>query len=450
MDKNIKAELIDPLSKSELSQPHPIGESIHKFIIAIEDHQAAVITTLPLLITKHNQELKETKRLLDSYLSEKKEDGTAVLAASGAHAASKMLSAVRSMGYLQKSNTIKAVLNSLFVSLFSELDFFTGDLLTNIYLSKPELFKGIRRELALCEILDLGNIEAVKMDMLEKEIDSIRRESYVEQFAELERRFDIRTLRKFDEWEEFVEMTQRRNLIVHNGGRVSQQYLTVCKKEGVKIDKGCQAGSFIHIEPEYLLRATTILSKIGFMLGHTLWMKTNPSERDLISESMESAVYDKLTKKKWNAALHFGLFSLTEGMKKGISETSLRVRIINTAFAFHSINKKNEANELLDSMDWKASLRDFRLAVAVIKEDYSLANRLMQEIGKNGEIVNEISYHQWPLFEKFRDSNEFEEGYQNVYGRSFRDEIAKAVEDASRSSVPSRDENGGPLETHVN
>ena len=60
------------------------------------------------------------------------------------------------------------------------------------------------------------NLDDVKKDMLEKEIDSFRRESYIEQFLELERKFEIKTLRAFPEWVRFVEISQRSVSVGHN------------------------------------------------------------------------------------------------------------------------------------------------------------------------------------------------------------------------------------------
>ena len=79
--------------------------------------------------------------------------------------------------------------------------------------------------------MQIGSIEKIKSQFIEKEVESIRRESYIEQFNILENRFEIKTLKKFEEWSLFVEMAQRRNIMTHNDGVVSDQYLDICNAE---------------------------------------------------------------------------------------------------------------------------------------------------------------------------------------------------------------------------
>ena len=87
---------------------------------------------------------------------------------------------------------------------------------------------------ALTDLIEFEDLESVKRDMLEKEIDSIRRQSYVEQFATLERTFDL-TLRAFQEWPAFVEIGQRRNLMTHNDGQVKPAILSYMRARGIPV-----------------------------------------------------------------------------------------------------------------------------------------------------------------------------------------------------------------------
>ena len=85
--------------------------------------------------------------------------------------------------------------------------------------------------------------------MLEKEIESLRRKSYIEQFKELETKFSIK-LTKFDRWPYFIESAQRRNLFTHCDGIVSKQYLDVCRDVNFKFDKVYKVGERLEIGGE--------------------------------------------------------------------------------------------------------------------------------------------------------------------------------------------------------
>jgi len=65
----------------------------------------------------------------------------------------------------------------LFTQLFAEFDAYIGDLLKVTYLKDEKLLKGISREITLTDLLDFEDLTAVKRAMLDKEIDTFRRDS---------------------------------------------------------------------------------------------------------------------------------------------------------------------------------------------------------------------------------------------------------------------------------
>lgn len=238
-------------------------------------------------------------------------------------------------------------------------------------------------------------------------------------------------MRDFREWGEFVELSQRRNLLTHNGGRVSEQYLHVCDREGYRFEKRPAIGDVLEIGAKYFSRSIIVVSKVAFMLAHTLWRKVFPNETKQQAAAMNELIYSVLAQKRWVTAAEFSEFALTEQMRKDVPEDQLRIRIINAAIALKFSDRQPDAIRFLDSVDWSASYRDFKLAIAVLKDDFEEACSIMRSIGKIGEIVDEVAYHRWPLFYKFRESELFEAAYVDVYGKSFSQQVIKEA-DATR------------------
>lgn len=83
---------------------------------------------------------------------------------------------------------------------------------------------------------------------------------------------------------------------------------------------------------------------------------------------------------------------------------------------------------LLSNVDWSASIRDFRLAVSILNNEYDRAAAIMKQIGKKGELVHEVAYHQWPLFLTFRERPEFQQAYEEIYGYPFYVKAEHATE----------------------
>ena len=92
---------------------------------------------------------------------------------------------IRQLEELRSQHSTAVLAKSLFTQLFAEFDAYIGELLKVIYLKNDKLLKGISREISLSDLLDFDDLNAVKLSMLDKEIETFRRDSYIEQFSTL-------------------------------------------------------------------------------------------------------------------------------------------------------------------------------------------------------------------------------------------------------------------------
>lgn len=410
-----------------------IEEALSRFLADIRNIRQAATVVIPHAAKWVVDEYSARRKKLAKYENSRQE-GNVEYKAVGASQAALMMDLIRSYEELEGNRIPQIVTQSLFTQIFCDFDAFVGALLKAIYLKKDSLLKGVERQISISQLMDFKDLSEVKHHLLLQEIDSFRRDSYIEQFDVLEKKFSIQ-LKKFDEWSDFVEISQRRNLATHNGRVVSEQYLIVCRREGVQFDKEPGIGDYLEIDPKYLGRALFIVEKVAFMLAHTLWRKIFPSERALADEAANLSLYDFLSVRRWKAAADFGRFCMSDSMIKGVSDVDLRVRAINTAIGLKFSGKSDQAKLLLDKIDLTASHRDFKLAKAVLLEQYSEAADLMKSIGKNGEMVNELAYHQWPLFHDFRAREEFLAAFKEVYGSEFSLAKIASIEAGAPPSV---------------
>ncbi|HRK38618.1 MAG TPA: hypothetical protein PK347_09525 [Burkholderiaceae bacterium] len=416
------------------AQPHPIGTVLTDFLCNVRSIQRTIIIVLPHVLSWLKGQHERNAKKLNKYASQT-DDGSDVYKATSAHQAAEMLQAIRDLDGLGGMKIPEILQRSLYTQLFSEYDAFVGSLLKAIYTKKPDLLKGISRQISFNDLLDYENLNAVKLDMLEKEVESFRRNSYSEQFSTLESKFGLK-LRSFPEWGEFIELSQRRNLIVHNGGIVSDQYLLVCDKENHKFIERPKPGDLLQLNSAYFSRATIVVSKVAFMLCHTLWRKLFPSEFEVAHNEANSTLFQVLRDKRWKTASAIAEFALTDPMKNQISDMDLRIRTVNAAIALKFSGNEDGCKKILQLLDWTAAIRDFRLAIAVLSDDYLTAAKLMISIGKRGELIEELAYHNWPLFHKFRESDEFLNAYFEVYGTSFiADSIRHTTEAAEANQA---------------
>jgi hypothetical protein len=413
-----------------------IHATLKSFLSAIDDYREAIITSLPKAAKNRIDDIKKIENKIKKYTEKTTKDDEIVLI--NAHEVKKFFDVIREKERLDNSKLLKLMARSYFIGIFTEYDRFIGALLQAIYDKKPELYKGIKKEISLTDLLEFASISDIKKELLEQEIDAFRRSSYTEQFSDLEKKFDLSTLKKFDEWPKFVEMAQRRNVMTHNGGCVSQQYLFMCEKEGVKFTKKPKIGEELVLDPEYLFQSIRIISKVGFMLTHTLWRKLFPEEKNVANDSMNDSIYYLLSNKRWKAASEIGCFALEPMMIKDATDILKRIRIVNTAIALKNDKNAKKAIEILESLDWSASIREFKLANAIIRDNESDAAEIMKEIGKNGEFISELSYYEWPLFEDFRGTESFQGTFKEIYGHDFQERLSNDMNDPKKKKNKSK------------
>ena len=323
------------------------------------------------------------------------------------------------------SSPVTTLEKSLFISIFSVFDKFVGDLVAVLYKKKPDLYNNISKEISLSEALKYPSMDELREVFLDKEIESIRRKSYIEQFKDLESRFSVK-LTKFDAWPYFIERAQRRNLFTHCDGVVSKQYLDICKDAGVKFKETKEIGDQLEIGAKYLFQSCMLMSQVGVMLGQTLWRKVREDELVKADSHLSNIVFDYLHMEHWGNAISISKFA--HGLPKISTDEMERIFSVNHAIALNAIDERKAAKKVLDKKDWSATTYDFKLAYAVLIEDYTDAEVLMCKLGKEGELLVELSYHDWPLFREFRDTEEFFRGYENVYGYKYSSKLNEIAE----------------------
>jgi hypothetical protein len=419
------------------SDEHLLEKTLNVFLTDLFEVQKTNRMLMPHVLVWLKEEHEKNSLILNKYRKDTDLLEYENFRAMGVHETTELFGALREIENLEQTKIPATLVKSLFTQIFSEFDAFIGALLKIIYSEKPELLKNISREITYENLSTYNNIEAIKQEMLEKQIDSFRRGSYVDQFTTMESKFVIK-LREFKEWGEFVELSQRRNILVHNGGRVNEQYLKVCNEQGFKFDSKPLIGELLKPTVKYFNRAILVISKVGFMLTHTLWRKLFPNEIEKAHTAINNTLYELLKEKRWHTGAEIAAFSLNNQMTHSINDLELRLRTVNAAIASKFSENHSSAIDYINSIDWTASNKDFKLAIAVLEDRYIDAARIMKEIGRNGDLIKQFAYHEWPLFHKFRDTPEFLNTYQEVYQASF---VRESVKNSANAVVHADDFN---------
>lgn len=302
-------------------------------------------------------------------------------------------------------------------SLVHHFDAYLGRLLRVAFFVKPELLNASQRQLSFAELLELSSIDAAREYVIEKEVETVIRDSHAAHFDWMESRFGLQLRKDLPAWQHFIEITERRNLFVHCDGVVSSQYLAVCRKHQVALPDKLKPGDELDVEPDYFSQAVECVLEVGIKLGHVLWRKLQPDKLLDADKALHLATYDVLAEERYSLAkilLHFAV----ETLKRQASEEFRCLNLINLAIAHSFSDERQQALDILKGYDWSASEDKFKLAVAVLQHKHADAVRLMKTIGTHGSVTR-VDYSSWPLFKDFRHRPEFLATYRELFGENF-------------------------------
>lgn len=305
---------------------------------------------------------------------------------------------------------------ALFVAMVSAFDAYLGQLLRSVFMLKPEMIRASQRSLSFAELVEFDSIDAAREHIIADEVENFLRESHIEHFNWLESRLKLPLRKDLPSWAMFVEVTQRRNLYVHCDGVVSQQYINICRNNGVPLE-GVEVGRGLTINSTYFDRAFSCLFEIGVKLAHVVWRKLAPHQLGPADDALNMVCFELLQNERYELAHNLLTFA-TSTLKKHKCALNRRMFVINLAIAA-KFGMIGDVSQCLEAEDWSDCAMPFALAKAVLEDDYSTAVSHMKAIGPNDRLVSRYAYDTWPLFKEFRETDEFREAYKELFGESF-------------------------------
>lgn len=312
----------------------------------------------------------------------------------------------------------KVLPNNFIVALVSQYDAFLGNLLRNIYTVKDELLNASEKSISFTELLKISSIEETKEFIIEKEVESFLRDSHLKQFTFLENKLGMTLRKDLENFKNFIEITERRNLFVHCNWVVSRQYLENCIANQVEWIEKIKLWEKLWVDDAYFSHCYKVLFEIWVKLGQVVWRKLIPTDLEKADGHLNDICFQLLVKWETDLALNLLNFA-TDTLKKHHDEVINCVFTINKALAYYISWEKDKCNAVLDSYDWSATHDRFKLAGAVLKENYPGALKIMKKIWKEDDHINKDAYREWPLFCDFRKTPEFKDLYKNIFNEDF-------------------------------
>lgn len=299
---------------------------------------------------------------------------------------------------------------SAVVSLMSYFEALVADLVHAYYMRHPAAMPADDRTLSLSELRELGSIEEAERFVVAKEVDALLRENVEAQL----RYFTKRPKINLDHIEEYkpmlIELSQRRNLLVHNRGVVNRTYL---ERVDVAIAEKVRAtsGERLVTDNDYLAGALDLVEVIGTFLVQLCWRKWERSGADSADSVLIETVFESLVEGRFWTVERVAAFA--EQLELG-DDSTRRVICINHAIALRDSGRSPEVENVLRNFDWSAASLRFQMALLAVRDDADAFYGLLPRAIAAEEVALE-ELASWPLFRNLRDQPRFRVELEQIF-----------------------------------
>jgi len=407
------AKLKELQLNTDINNPS-FSDTISVFIEHIESLKITFPLVTKTIFSNHQTALDNLKQLRSSITIKNK----------GADEVNATPEQIKQYVKLQKENksfgiAASILKKSFIVSLISQFDIHISRLIKTMFYVKPETLNSSEKILKFSELIEFETLEAAKEYLIEKEIETVLRESHSKQFEWLEKKLGVNTLKNLPAWSTFIEITERRNLFVHCDGLISSQYIDVCKNNGVILDDKNKLGHKLDVDEKYFEEAYKCIFEIGVKLAQTMWRKLKTNDLENANIKLHNICIDLIKKEEYDLAHTILDFANTDIIKRNFSEKHKLIFLINKAQTLKWSGEEEKARKILEDTDWSACNDEFKLVKAVLLEDFHEAEKLMFRVGKDTDTFSKENYKASPAFREFRKSNLFLKAYEKIFDEPF-------------------------------
>lgn len=291
----------------------------------------------------------------------------------------------------------KTIVNCL--QIFEE---YFSDILKILISRKPEAYfydKTIRYSSLINK-----NIEDLTNELINQEVDKLMY-AVSETIGKANQTHKLKLERHQDVWNAYIELDLRRNIIVHNEGKVNQQYLAGLPEKYTKQQEGAQ----VICDDIYVIQSIESLIKFAYLLYYLI----SDGEDEL--SFLDSTAFDFLNSEKWNIALFSYDLLLAIPTLSNMERTIYQINRLN---AKKHIDGIESVRKELEQFDVSGMENKYLIAKKLLLEEHQEVNELLKI-----DYPKSFDFHMiqtWPIFIEYRKSDEYKafiDEHQAEYAR---------------------------------
>ncbi|MES2286722.1 MAG: hypothetical protein V4547_13620 [Bacteroidota bacterium] len=332
------------------------------------------------LIQDSSKEKKEKKEFKLSYKSNSKIDNHMQKAAS-----TKM--------------HVELLYKNSFIALISSAEWFFSEILHYYYDKFPESAGVQKKSLTLAELKSFGSVDDAEKYLIDTKIEDILRGSFDSWLSILKSELGLKLGYVDPIEDELVEIYQRRNTLVHNGGKVNSIYLSKVKEAQRKKIK---LNDIINIDKAYLDGAIRKLQKTFILIASELWKKLDKDDKKR-GDVLTDIIYENVQKSRWDICEGLCYFVINDSKLEPIDKL---VAQINYWLCKKRTNQFESIKEEVNKANFSDKKEIFQLALYALKDDRKSFFQTLP-IALDSKQLNIERLEEFPIFEELRETEEY-------------------------------------------
>lgn len=290
--------------------------------------------------------------------------------------------------------------NSL-ISLLSNVEWFFSQVLHYYYDEHPDSAGVQQRTLTLKDLKTFGSVDDAEKYLIDVKIDQVLRGNLESWISLLKEEIGLGLGYLKDFMDELIEIYQRRNLFVHNGGVVNSIYIS---KVNENLRKGIGIGEKLSVNKQYLENSICKLQKAFILIGAELWKKLNPDDEKR-GEILGEIVYENLLHSRWDICEGLCYFLLQDSKINPVDKT---IAQINYWLCKKELGQYSQIENEVGKIDYSDKKEIFQLGLCAIREETEKIIELLP-ITLDTNQTNIERIEEFPILKDFRKTKEYAE-----------------------------------------
>tara|TARA_R110002072_G_C7883698_1_gene528229 strand:+ start:14 stop:1345 length:1332 start_codon:yes stop_codon:yes gene_type:complete len=296
-------------------------------------------------------------------------------------------------------NHIELLYTNSLISTLSSVEWFFSQLLHFYYDKHPESAGVQKRTMTLTELKSFDSIDDAEKYLIDIKIDEILRGNFESWILLLKTELSLGLGYLNDMMDELVEVYQRRNLFVHNGGVVNSIYLSKVKETQ---RKNIQNGQKLNVDKSYLDNTICKLQKAFILIAAELWKKLSPDDTTR-GEILGDIVYENLLHSRWEICEGLCYFTLKDALTNPVDKV---IAQINYWLSKKELGEYSKIEDEIKKVDFSDKKEIFQLGLFALRGETQKIIEILPIVLESNQ-TNIERLEEFPILREFRETEEY-------------------------------------------